>query len=153
LRQAKLVPASLLHVGPLAANMRAIDRRECEALGKSPKQALRLSLRTAFRAITALDPDDGRPLAMFGVTPVSLMAGIGTPWFLGRDEVFDYGRDLMARGPGIIADWQRDFSLMENMVSVENTKAIALLRKWGAEVGGPTSVHGGVVFVPFRFAR
>jgi hypothetical protein len=152
-RQARLVPASLTHVGPIAVNMREPDRRECEALGKTPKGALRLSLRTAFEAWTALDPDDGRPLAMFGVTPHNLMLGTATPWFLGRDEVFDYGRDLMARGPAIIGSWLEVFSEMENIVSVENVRAIRLLRKWGAEFSNPISRHRGLEFVSFRFAR
>lgn len=152
MRRANLVPASLLHVGPLATHMRVMDRIECAALGKTPKEALRFSLRTSLHAITALDPD-GRPLAMFGVSPVDILSGLGTPWFLGRDEVFDYGGDLVKRGPGIIADWLRDFPVMENIVCTSNTKAIRMLRRWGATVGGPTSRCRGVEFVPFRFAR
>ena len=124
MRQARLVGASLVHVGPLALHMRAADRIECEALGRSPKQALRLSLRPSLHALTALDPDDGRPLAMFGVVPLDLVNGVGVPWFLGRDEVFDYGRDLMARGPQIIADWQATFCFTITQCSnVERTSA------------------------------
>lgn len=133
--------------------MREADRRECEALGKSPKQALRLSLRTAFEALTALDPE-GKPLAMFGVAPDNLMLGTAVPWFLGRDEVFDYARDLMARGPKIIGAWLTVFECLENIVSADNERAIRLLKHWGAELGHRASErHRGVEFIPFRFTR
>jgi hypothetical protein len=132
--------------------MRAIDRIECAAFGKTPKQGLRLSLRTAFEAVTALSDDD-RPLAMFGVTPDNLMLGTAVPWFLGSDEVWLYARDLMQRGPGIIGEWLKVFPVMENVVSTDNDRAIRMLKKWGARVGGPISRHGGVEFIPFKFAR
>jgi hypothetical protein len=88
---------------------------------------------------------------MFGVCAVGMLSGKGTPWFLGRDEVFDYGRDLMLRGPRIIAWWHETFDTMENIVSAENVKAIALLKRWGAEIGDETQTHNGVEFVPFVF--
>jgi hypothetical protein len=40
---------------------------------------------------------------------------------------------------------------MENIVALENVKAIALLKRWGAEVGGEPVRHRGVEFVPFVF--
>lgn len=150
MRQARLVPASLVHIGPLAHNLREIDKRECTALGRTPKDALRISLRTSLHALTALD-DKGTVLAMFGVCALGMLSGRGTPWFLGRDEVFDYGRDLMSRGPKIIAWWHETFDLMENIVSRENVKAIALLRKWGAVIGDEVQTHRGTEFVKFAF--
>jgi hypothetical protein len=131
--------------------MREHDRRECEAFGRSPKNALRISLRTSFHALTATD-EQGAVLAMFGVMAMDILGRTGSPWFLGTDRVFDYARDLMERGPRIIAWWQQDFDVMENIVSVENRKAIRLLEKWGAQIGTRTQVHGGVEFVPFSFS-
>jgi hypothetical protein len=131
--------------------MREADRNECAAFGKSPKQALRWSLRTSLHAMTALD-DGGRVLAMMGVSTTDLLNGIGSPWFLGTDDVFRYGKDLLSRGPGIIAGWHETFPLMENLVSTDNHRAIRMLKAWGACVGGKAAIHGGVEFVPFRFA-
>lgn len=156
MRRAALVPARPTHIGPIASHMREADRRECEALGASPKQALRQSLRRSVEALTALDPDDGRPLAMMGVTTIGLVSGRGSVWFLGREEVYDYGRDLVARGPKIIAAWLELFESLENIVSADNVKAIRLLRRWGATFGSDPSerqVHHGVEFVSFRFDR
>lgn len=148
--RARFVPASLVHIGPLALNMRVLDRIECEALGRTPKDALRISLRTSLHALTALDPE-GKPVAMFGVCALGLLAGRGTPWLLGTERVFDCGRDLLVSGPKIIAWWHETFDVMENIVAVENVKAIALLKRWDAEVGGETQVHRGVGFMPFVF--
>lgn len=133
--------------------MRDEDRKECEAFGRTPKNALRISLRTGFHSFTAL-AEDSTPLAMFGVSAVDVLQGLGTPWFLGRDEVFLYARQLIAEGPDIIADWLKTFKLMENIVSSSNTKAIRLLKRWGAEFGhAPAEWVNGVEFIPFRFRR
>lgn len=121
-------------------------------MGKEPKAALRISLTASLETFTALD-EEGRPLAMFGVSAGCLMTGIGVPWFLGRDEVFLYGYDLMKRGPGIIAAWLTLFTTLENIISSENRKAQRLLEKWGAVVGGEPVVHRGLEFVPFSFTR
>lgn len=110
-----------------------------------------MSLRTSLHALTALDPD-GKPLAMLGLSPVDMLAGRGSPWFLGSDSVFDHGRELLTMGPRIIAWFHETFPLMENMVSSENVRAIALLKRWGAEIVDQPKVVGGVEFVPFRFS-
>lgn len=121
------------------------------AFGRSPKDALRLSLRTSFHALTALD-EAGNVIAMFGVAPVDMLSGKGSPWFLGTEDVFDYARDLMHRGPRIIAWFQDTFPEMQNLVSRENVKAIRLLKAWGATIDHEPQTVGGVEFVPFRFS-
>lgn len=129
-----------------------MDRRECEAFGRSPKEALRYSLRVSVEAWTAVDPD-GKPLAMMGVSSLGLMSSKGSPWFLGTERVFDYAISLLELGPGVIASWLNLFDTMENLVSVENVKAIRLLRRWGATIGSDPSDHGGVSFVSFIFGN
>jgi len=149
-----LVPASLAHVGPIASRMREIDRLECRAFGRSPKEGLRYSLRTSVDAMTSISPE-GMPLAMFGVSSVNLLSGIGSPWFLGRDEVFEYPRDLLVYGRMMVGRWLETFEWLENVISIGNDRAIRLLKKWGAsvETDGPTVTHGGTEFATFRFGR
>lgn len=147
----ELVPARLVHVGPIATNIRSIDRQECEALGRTPKEALRSGLRCSLSAFTALE--GGRPLAMLGVVPSALLGGKGTVWMLGVEDVFRHGRQLVAQGPGIIADWLGTFRELGNIISVENAAAIRLLERWGFAIGGRVEVHRGVEFVPFRIER
>lgn len=126
---------------------------ECEALGRSPKAALRLGLATSQHCVTVIEEAAGRPIAMFGVMTLSLVGQVGVPWFLGTDDVFNYPRDLAWTGRAMIETWQTRFKVMRNVVAVENDKAIRLLRYWGATVGDEVEMHRGVAFVPFTFKR
>lgn len=147
----ELVPAKLTHVGPLATNMRAIDRLEAEAMGRTPKDALRIGLRTSLSSYTALE--DGKPAAMMGVVSTSLLGARGLVWMLGTDGVFRHGRELVTIGPRIIGHWLETFAVLENVIATQNHRAIRLLVKWGAIVGGEVQTMRGVEFVPFRFER
>lgn len=130
--------------------MREADRRECWALGRTPKEALRIGLRTGLHAMTAIE-DSGQPAAMWGLHVTSLVGGEATPWFLGTDRVFMHPRELLRIGSRIVAWWRSEYPYMRNIVSVENDRAIRLLRHWGAEIGETRELHRGVAFVPFAF--
>jgi hypothetical protein len=147
----ELVPARLTHVNPIALNMREIDRIEAEAMGRTPKDALRIGLRCSHSALTALS--GGKPFAMLGVLSTNLIAARGAPWLLATDEMFNHGRDLLTIGPRIIGHWLETFSVMENVVATRNHRAIRLLTRWGFSVGGEIQTHRGVDFVPFRIDR
>jgi hypothetical protein len=146
------VPARLVHCGPLAANLREMDRLECRALGRTPKDALRSGLRCSLDALTALD-ENGKPGAMMGVVPVSMIEGRGTAWMLGTEEIYRHGRDLLTYGPLIVEHWLQTFRVLENIIAAENVRAIRLLRHWGFTVGESGKMHGGVEFVPFHIER
>lgn len=143
----RLVPASLVHVGPIATRMRSEDVRECEAWGRTGKEALRAGVRASSLAITALK--DGRPEAMFGVAPINAMEGTGRAWFLGTDEVFGCARDLLTLGPAVIEALHSRFRRLENWVSTDNAAAIRMLGRWGFELGSERMTVRGVEFRPF----
>ena len=143
----QLVPAHARHIGPIAAAMRAIDRQECAAMGRTPKQALRLGLATSTRAMTARV--DGVPHAMFGAVTTSALSGEAVLWMLGSDAVYRHGRELLAWGPSIIAQLCDSSCRASNLVSCGNTRAIRLLRRWGFAVGPQVVTSGGVDFYPF----
>lgn len=143
----EIVPASRAHVGRIARRMRAADREECEAKGRSPACSLRYSLASSQFALTALV--DGSPHAMFGVTPFSLADGVGRPWFLGSDEVYRRPRDMIRTGEMVVEIMQDSFRRLENVVSASNTRAIRMLQRWGFEVGVEAQQFGGVAFLPF----
>jgi hypothetical protein len=130
--------------------MREADRIECQALGRTPKEALRLGLRMSLYTLSAIE-DDGGVTAMFGLTAVSVLDGAARPWFLGTDRVFMHPRELLCTGRKILSWWKSEFPSLENIVAVNNHAAIRLLMHWGAVVGGEEEVHGGVRFVPFHF--
>jgi len=127
--------------------MREIDRIECAAKGRTPRQGLAVSLAGSRFALTA--KVDGSPHAMFGVWEHSLVSSIGRPWFLGTDAVFDHPRDLLVYGPRVVAFMHGSFRRLENVVSARNVRALAFLKKLGFEVGDEVVVEGGEPFLTF----
>lgn len=124
--------------------MRAADVEEVAAFGRTPKEALRVGLRSSVLAATAFVGD--RPEAMFGLTPVNAIEGVGRPWLLGTDVVPACARALIREGAGIIEQMHRRFARLENWVSARNVPAIALLERWGFTVEVETRVIGEVEF-------
>lgn len=147
----RIVPARLVHVGPIASRLREADRQECIALGRLPKEALRIGLRTSLHPLTVVI--DGRPEAMLGVMPLSLMRGSGLIWMLGTDALFGCARAFATIGPMICEMFREDFRELGNIVAVDNHRAIRVLRHLGFHVGGTMEWHGGVAFVPFRMKQ
>lgn len=128
----RLVPAAFKHVCRIANRMRVADRIECEAMGRTPKQSLRMGLLMSEKCWTALVDD--LPEAMFGVVVDNALTGEGTPWFLGTDEVYRHGRELIMWGPGVLARLCDSSPRLSNLVSSSNGPAIRLLERWGFSV-------------------
>jgi ribosomal protein S18 acetylase RimI-like enzyme len=146
----EIVPARLVHVGPIATRMREADRIECAALGRTPKEGLRIGLRTSLAPLTALV--DGQAEAMLGIVPGSLIRGSGTAWMLATDAMYRQRRALVAFGRDVLSWLAADFREVGNIVAADNERAIRFLRFLGFRVGGSAEVHGGVAFVRFRMA-
>lgn len=131
--------------------MRTADRIECHALGRTPKEGLRIGLRMSIKPLTVLI--DGRPEAMMGAVPMSLIGGKAIVWMLATDEVHGHARAFALLGPRVIADMLATFRELENIVSADNARAIRFLAHMGFHVGGTVQHHGGVAFVPFHMER
>ncbi|WP_062788574.1 hypothetical protein [Novosphingobium capsulatum] len=140
----RIVPAEVRHVGYLAQHMRAIDKLECRAMGREPKQALRTGIAASAKCWTALL--DGLPHAMFGVVVESVLTGEAIPWFLGTDEVYRHPREMLKWGPGFIHRLQDSRLTLRNLVSAQNAQAIRLLERWGFTVGQEEVDVRGVMF-------
>lgn len=147
----EVVASKVTHIGPIASRIRAIDRQECEAMGHSPKQALRNGFLLSDRCWTALV--DGTPEAMFGAVTVSALDRRSTVWFLGTDEVYCHGRALLAMGPHFLRKAVDSNWLAENLVSSANGKAIRLLQAWGFTIDPEEHVVRGVPFRHFWMIR
>lgn len=143
----KLVAAEPAHVPHLAATMREADRIEVGAIGRTPESALRMGLASSLWALTAID--DGEPLAMLGVCPRNMMAGDGVPWMLGSERIYDRARELVRYGPAIIAEMRSRFERLENVVHIDNVRAIRFLRHFGWSVSEEPETIGGLPFVRF----
>ena len=142
-----IVAAQSWHTGTIARRMRQIDKLECACNNDDPKTALRRSLRISLVSCTALV--DGRPEAMFGVAPLNALEGLGSPWFLGTDVVFDHPRALLTIGPRYLKMVEGYFPRLKNRVHRDNDRAIRLLRRWGFTVGCDEVNLGGEPFVEF----
>ena len=144
----RIVPAEFKHINRIARRIRVHDREECEAMGRTPKQALRLALLSSEKAWTALLDD--KPEAMFGVVVESVLTGEGTPWFLGTNEVYRHGRELLMWGPGLVERMCDSCPRLSNLVSSRNRRAIRLLGRWGFTVGEEEVIVRGIPFRPFE---
>jgi hypothetical protein len=147
----ELVPASLKHVGPIATRMRAADVEETGAMGRTPKQALRLGLRASVDCMTVLI--DGRPEAMLGLTPKNLLEGEGMAWMLGTEAVYGNARAWLHLAPQMLQRWGDSTRRLVGLVGRKNARAIRLLRRLAFEVGEEVTVIGGVEFVAFSLDR
>jgi len=117
-------------------------------MGHSPKWALRRGLMQSEHAWTALV--DGQPEAMFGVVVESALTGEAIPWFLGTDEVYRHGRELLMWGPGMLSRLGDSRRRLRNLVSAGNGQAIRLLKRWGFTVFPETVEIRGMAFRHFE---
>lgn len=120
-------------------------------MGRSPRQALRLGLVTSTEVWTA--KVDGRPEAMFGLVVTSALGGKGVPWMLGTDEIYRHPRLMIRHGERVLQRWLDSTPTLSNYVSVDNSRAIRLLRRWGCSIGWKVIMHGDCGFVSFTMER
>jgi len=145
-----VVPASPAHVGTIANRMRDIDRLECTMFGRTPKQALRLSLMSAALAWTV--KIDGRAEAIMGAASVSAIEGIGSPWLLMTDVAVHYPRALIELGRDYTDIMQRRFRTLENRVHGDNFVANRWLSLLGYTLGPVDVINGQPMRSFFRCA-
>ena len=127
--QIEIVAASRAHVGIIANNMRSFDVFECAAFGRTPKQALRLGLKSSSLCFTV--KVEGVAHAMFGLVIESAIEGRGCPWMLGSELIYQRPRAMIALGPVILSLFSDSTPHLVNVVSIDNDRAIRMLRKWG----------------------
>lgn len=130
--RAQIVPARPEHVAALAAKARPADVDELWAQGRTtPAEAMAYGLRRSRVAFTGLC--DGEPMCMFGVTPYSILAGIGTAWLVGSTDMDNLRRQkaLLLRSRAGLAELHRAFPLLINAVDERNAAA----QRWLAWLG------------------
>lgn len=126
--------------------MRKIDAAECAIMGHTPKGALRTGLLASTLAWTALI--DGRPEAMFGVTPFSVVEGRGTPWLLMTDTAGAKHVSLLRLARIYLEAMQRHYMILENYIHADNHRTIRWLARLGFAVG-PVDVIRSQPMRPF----
>lgn len=123
----------ILHV---ARWMRAQDLRELRAIRGGDldvRGILEASVRASQESWVAITPY-GEPVAIFGLTPVSLLGGQACPWMLGTDTLVQYGRDVVVLGRRFARQWNSRYDQLFNYVDARNLRSIAWLRHSGYAV-------------------
>lgn len=142
----EVVPAKPQHVGPIAVRMREVDKLECEAMGHSPKGALRNGLLGSTIVWTVMI--DGRPEAMMGASPICLLGGRGRPWLLMTDVAVQQRKSLVRLSKLYVRQMHMHYPVLENWVAAENILAIRYLARLGFAIGS-VDVIGGLPMRPF----
>lgn len=136
----EFVAASPAHVGTIATRMRDIDRRECDALGRTPKEALRLGLVASHFAWTV--KVDGRPEAMLGCVTTSLLGSEGSPWLLMTPDAAKQARTLLVEGRRYSVLFSEHYRVLKNFVHADNEIACRWLTRLGYTIGEPFDMNG-----------
>ncbi len=113
----------------LGANMRPADIAEVRACGHEPLEAARRSVAQSLLCWSAFA--DGELCCIFGVAPISLVSGIGSPWMLGTPLLDAQSRVLVRLTPRYIAKMLKAFPHLVNHVHAENTTSVRWLKRLG----------------------
>lgn len=138
--RAYVVPARAIHIRRIARLMRAADQDEVRALGRTPFGAMALSLRKSKRAWTIIA--DGRPIAMFGVGDVNILAGVGSPWMLGTDDLPRHATIFLRNCAYWVGQLLEGYTVLRNCVDDRNTLSIRWLKWLGFTIGEPVAFKG-----------
>lgn len=148
------LPATQTEVAHIAQALRARDRQELQAVHGDDVDVLaclRRAISVSEQAFTAWAPD-GEPIALYGVAAVSLIGGLGCPWFLATDRAQSYPRDIVVVGKQSVQDWSQRYDQLFNYVDARNLRSIRWLKRIGFDVFPPLPY--GVQGRPFhRFER
>ncbi len=125
----------------IAAHMREMDRKECELIaGLPPREALAQCVEGASAPIVA--EIEGAPVCIFGVNDVSFLGGDGYPWMLCAEGIERHARAVLICAPRFIAEFQRGFERLTNVVHADNRSAIRFLKWCGFSFGEVFHVKG-----------
>lgn len=138
-------------INAMVENMRPLDRQEIQASsGDDIHEALRRALSiSTYRYAAAVDGE----LAMLGgVTTVSLLGGVGSPWLLGT-TLLDRVPGALTRGcMGYLEGAKKQFPILVNYVDARNVKAIRWLKRLGFTISDSPVPYGpkGLPFYKFE---
>lgn len=120
------VPADAVLLGE---NMRTSDVHEVRACGHEPMHAAVRSVAQSLLCWSAFA--DGELGCIIGVSPVSLVSGIGSPWMLGTPVLDAHSRVLVRMTPEYIAKMLKAFPHLVNFVHADNKTSLRWLKRLG----------------------
>lgn len=146
----EVIKADKAHLRFLADNMREADINELMASsGLTPYIALCRSLELSSHACTVTV--DGSPALIFGVCPVSILGGVGTPWLLGTPDILKIKKRFIKECHSYVSDMNRLYPHLINRVDVRNTVSIKWLIWLGFTLKPALPIGiNGELFYPFE---
>lgn len=144
----EIVPARACHLRRLAEVMRQADRDEIEARsGRTPLGALMGSYRASSMCRVVLI--DGKPEVIFGVGTLNVLAGVGSPWLLGSDAVWQHRKEFMRQSRVWLRQLSARYQVLRNVVDCRNAASIRWLGWLGFRFSQPFD-HRGRPFMLFE---
>lgn len=125
-------PIKVGDVSHVAARLRVADQDELRAaLGTDDfERVIAFSVGTSLQGQTMQAPD-GEPIAVMGLTPISLLSGVGSPWMLGTERTYSFPGALVREGRRYIQDMRRLCPYLVNYVDARNVLSIRYLSRLG----------------------
>ena len=130
-------------IAVLVRNMREHDKMEVNAATHMGlRNAVQTSVIMSTYSKTGLVNDE--LVCMWGVCPISLLSGSGSPWMLGTDLITEKQRIFLRRSKPWLDDIRKDYRYLENFVDARNVMSIKWLKWLGFEMdeAEPYGIHG-----------
>ena len=127
----------------LVENMREHDVQEVNAAtNMGIENAVKTSVKLSSYSKTGLVNDE--LVCMWGVCPISLISGSGSPWMLGTDLIEKKQRVFLRRSKPWLDDIRKDYRYLENFVDARNVLSVKWLKWLGFEMdeAEPYGIHG-----------
>ena len=131
-------------VEALAPNLRPADIDEIRAAsGLAPGSALRRSFALSTHVWAARE-EQAAMIALWGVGPLSLSAGIGCPWLLASAAIDRRARQIVSLSRPMLAVMRAAYPYLQNHVDARNRRAVRWLGWLGfvIEPPAPWGVEG-----------
>jgi hypothetical protein len=136
----------------LAKYMRWADKREIYASNHlSPKEALRIGFEKSIYCRTV---ENGNPIMMFGVCPISFFDKSAKVWMLGTNDISKISIRFLRGCRHYIDEMLNIYPALYNYVDVRNKKSVKWLEFLGAEFDAPAPYgKEGFNFMRFVFNK
>ncbi len=147
----RIFEAGIDDVNYIADNLRESDMNELIAArgqGIDIHEIVETAWRLSVLCWVAVN-DEQEPIMIWGATPVDATHGLGSPWLLGTEEIYKYGKVLLHEIPAYVTKLHEKFPCLINRIDARNTKTIKWLQYLGFSVEDP--VPHGPYGMPFRF--
>lgn len=135
------------HILPVACNLREEDLNEITAgSGRHPITAITEAVALSSHSWTLMA---GRhPIAMFGVVPLNVMSGIGSPWLLGTSQIEKHKKGFCRLAIRFVKQISKSYPTLINYVDERNQTSKDWLEWLGFEILPPEPY--GVSGLPFH---